>query len=88
MSTDISVFFSDKLKNNHLHMKASYLIKHFVGTMLFFSILFISAGRIDYWQGLIYVIIGLIMSVLNYTVFRIDPELLKERSKLGEGVKK
>lgn len=66
-------------------MKSNYLIKHFVGTFLFFTILFISAGRIDYWQGLIYVIIGLIMSVLNYTVLRIDSELLNERSKPGDG---
>jgi protein-S-isoprenylcysteine O-methyltransferase Ste14 len=68
-------------------MKTSYLIKHIIGSFLFFTIIFISAGRIDYWQGLIYVIIGLIMSVLNYTVFRIDSELLKERSKPGEGTK-
>lgn len=69
-------------------MKTSYLIKLFVGTFLFFSILFISAGRIDYWQGLIYVLIGLIMYVLQYTVLRIDAELLAERSKPGEGTKK
>ena len=69
-------------------MKASYLIKLFIGTFIFFIIIFISAGRIDYWQGLIYVIIGLIMFLLNYTVLRVDPELLNERSKPGEGTKK
>jgi protein-S-isoprenylcysteine O-methyltransferase Ste14 len=69
-------------------MKASYLIKLFIGTFIFFAVIFISAGRIVYWQGLIYVIIGLIMFLLNYTVLRIDPELLKERSKPGEGTKK
>lgn len=69
-------------------MKTGYLIKHFIGTFLFFMIIFISAGRIDYWQGLIYVIIGLIMFLLNYTVLRIDSELLNERSKPGEGTKK
>ena len=68
-------------------MKTNYFIKHFTGTFLFFTTLFISAGRINYWQGWIYVIIGLIMSLLNYTVLRIDPELLKERSKPGEGTK-
>ena len=68
-------------------MKTNYLVKHFVGTFLFFTIIFISAGRIDYWQGLIYLFIGLIMSVLNYTVFRIDSELLNERGKAGEGAK-
>ena len=69
-------------------MKTNYLIKHITGTLLFFIILFISAGRIDYWQGLIYVIIGLIMFLLNYTVLRIDSDLLNERSKPGEGTKK
>ena len=68
-------------------MKTSYLVKHFVGSFLFFTIIFISAGRINYWQGLVYVLIGLIMFVLNYTVLRIDPELLNERSKPGEGTR-
>lgn len=65
-------------------MKTSYFIKHFVGSMVFFAILFISAGRLNYWQGIIYVALGLIMATLNYTVFRIDPELLAERSKPGQ----
>jgi protein-S-isoprenylcysteine O-methyltransferase Ste14 len=69
-------------------MKPSYFIKHLTGTFSFFIIIFISAGRVNYWQGLIYVLIGLIMFILNYTVLRIDPELLKERSKSGEGTKK
>jgi protein-S-isoprenylcysteine O-methyltransferase Ste14 len=69
-------------------MKTSYILKHFVGTFIFFLILFFSAGRIDYWQGLIYVIIGLIMSILNYTVLKPDSDLLTERAKPGEGSKK
>jgi protein-S-isoprenylcysteine O-methyltransferase Ste14 len=69
-------------------MKTNYLIKHFIGTFLFFSILFISAGRIDYWQGLVYVAIGFIMMLLNFTALRIDSELQNERSKPGEGTKK
>jgi protein-S-isoprenylcysteine O-methyltransferase Ste14 len=68
-------------------MKSNYVIKHLTGTFLFFTIIFISAGRLVYWQGLIYVTIGLIMSILSYTVLRIDPELLNERSKPGEGTK-
>jgi len=68
-------------------MRTSYMMKHLTGTLVFFMILFISAGRIDYWQGWIYVLIGMIMSVLNYTVFRIDTELLDERSSPGKGTK-
>ena len=69
-------------------MKTSYLIRHFFGTIIFFAVIFVSAGRIDYPQGLIYVSVGLIMAILNYTVLRVDSELLKERSKPGEGTKK
>jgi protein-S-isoprenylcysteine O-methyltransferase Ste14 len=69
-------------------MKTSYIIKHFVGTFTFFLIIFFSAGRIDYWQGLIYVLIGLSMATLGYTVLKPDSELLTERSKPGEGSKK
>jgi protein-S-isoprenylcysteine O-methyltransferase Ste14 len=69
-------------------MKTSYIIKHFVGTFIFFLILFLSAGRLDYWQGLIYVIIGLIMGTLHYTVLKPDSDLLAERTKPGEGSKK
>ena len=68
-------------------MNTSYLIKHIVGSMLFFSILFICAGRLDYWQGVIYVAIGLVMVVLNYTALRIDTELRNERSKPGKGAR-
>jgi len=69
-------------------MKTNYLIKQFIGTFIFFIIIFVSAGRIDYWQGLIYVAIGLIMFLLSLTVLRIDDELLKERSKPGTDTKK
>ncbi|MEI6764640.1 MAG: isoprenylcysteine carboxylmethyltransferase family protein [Bacteroidota bacterium] len=66
---------------------SSLIIKNLAGTLLFFSVLFFSAGRIDYWQGWIYVIIGLLMLVLNYTILRIDAELMNERSRPGEGAK-
>jgi protein-S-isoprenylcysteine O-methyltransferase Ste14 len=69
-------------------MKPNYIIKHLFGSLLFFAIIFISAGRIDYAQGLAYVAIGLFMVVLNYTVLRIDTALQKERSKPGADTKK
>lgn len=72
-------------------MRTNYLIKLFFGSFLYFIfyvILFVCAGRLNYWQGLVYVLIGLIMYVLlKYTDLRIDSELLKERSKIGENTK-
>jgi protein-S-isoprenylcysteine O-methyltransferase Ste14 len=69
-------------------MKSSLFVKQLLGTLLFFSLIFLSAGRLLYWQGLIYVATGLIMMVLSYTILRLDPELAKERGKPGEGAKK
>jgi protein-S-isoprenylcysteine O-methyltransferase Ste14 len=69
-------------------MKANLFIKQLFGTLVFFSAIFLSAGSFCYWQGLVYAGIGLIMLTLNYTVLRLDDELIKERSKPGEGVKK
>jgi protein-S-isoprenylcysteine O-methyltransferase Ste14 len=69
-------------------MKTNYFVKHFIGSFMFFALIFISAGRLNYWQGLIYVAIGFIMTILNYTVLSIDPELLKERSRPGADTKK
>jgi protein-S-isoprenylcysteine O-methyltransferase Ste14 len=69
-------------------MKPSLFFKQVIGMLLFFTVIFISAGCINYWQGLVYVFIGLVMFVLSFTVLRLDFDLMKERSKPGDGVKK
>ena len=68
-------------------MRNGYFLKHLSGTLIFFLVLFISAGRIDYWQGWIYLIISLIMFTLGYTLLKPSPDLLTERDKPGEGAK-
>lgn len=68
-------------------MKSGLIAKQLFGTLLFFSLIFISAGTLSYWQGWVYVIIGIIMMVLSLTVFRPDSELMEERNKPGTGVK-
>jgi len=70
-------------------MKASYFIKHLLGSLIFFAVIFISAGRVlNYWQGIIYLALGLVMTILSYTFLQVDPDLLKERSKPGKDTKK
>lgn len=68
-------------------MKTGYIFKHLTGTIFFFLILFLSAGRINYTEGIIYLVISLVMFVLNYTLLKPDPELLEERSKPAEGTR-
>jgi protein-S-isoprenylcysteine O-methyltransferase Ste14 len=63
------------------------VFRHLLATLFFFSIIFISAGRLDYWQGWVYVVVGLLMFILSHSVFRIDEELMVERSKPGENTK-
>ena len=68
-------------------MKACLFIKQTLGMLLFFAVIFISAGRFIYWQGLVYVVIGLFMFILSFTALSVDSDLMIERSKPGEGAK-
>jgi protein-S-isoprenylcysteine O-methyltransferase Ste14 len=62
-------------------MKAIQLfIKSLIGTLFFLTILFISAGRIDYWQGWLYASINFICLLLNSLLIRNNNELAEERS--------
>jgi len=63
------------------------IIKQLVGTFIFYLIIFISAGRINYWQGWVYAAAGVLMTIIGLSLLRADPELMDERSKPGEGVK-
>jgi protein-S-isoprenylcysteine O-methyltransferase Ste14 len=61
--------------------RMQYFIKSFIGTFFFIVILFISAGRIDYYQGWIYAALSLLGLFMNIFVASDDTELLDERSK-------
>ncbi|MGD0036809.1 MAG: isoprenylcysteine carboxylmethyltransferase family protein [Bacteroidota bacterium] len=56
-------------------------VKSFAGIFFFILILFISAGRIDYYQGWIYSAISLLGLLMNFAPTNEDPELVNERSK-------
>jgi protein-S-isoprenylcysteine O-methyltransferase Ste14 len=62
-------------------------IKSLMGTILFLFILFISAGRINYWQGWIYTAICIVSVFLNSFTLRNKDELAAERSKVKSGTK-
>jgi protein-S-isoprenylcysteine O-methyltransferase Ste14 len=56
-------------------------VKSLVGTLFFLAVLFVSAGRIDYWQGWLYTSISIISVFLNSFLLRKSDELAEERSK-------
>lgn len=58
----------------------SYFIKKLLGTLLFFTFIFLGAGTIRYTPGWLYVSMGVLMLILEQTVFRIDPNLSRERA--------
>ena len=68
--------------------KIQFILKSFIGTVIAFLIIFISAGRFGYWQGWIYISISFLTTLTSLLFMQIDAELINERSKPGEGVKK
>jgi protein-S-isoprenylcysteine O-methyltransferase Ste14 len=63
------------------------LMKSLIGTLIFLCILFMSAGRINYWQGWLYTTICIISVLLNFFALRNKEELAAERSKVEPGTK-
>lgn len=57
------------------------------GTLVFLLILFISAGRIDYWQGWIYASVNIILVFINTLALTSKESLAEERSAIKEGAK-
>jgi protein-S-isoprenylcysteine O-methyltransferase Ste14 len=53
------------------------------GTLVFAAILFLSAGRLDYWQGWLYAATSVIMNIGMRIVLRNHPDLEKERRRPG-----
>jgi len=69
-------------------MKAGQLlIKSLTGTLFFLLILFISAGRIDYWQGWLFATICIISVILNSFALKDKDETAAERSVVKSGTK-
>jgi protein-S-isoprenylcysteine O-methyltransferase Ste14 len=56
-------------------------VKSFAGIFFFILILFISAGRIDYYQGWIFSAMSLLGLLINFAPSNVDTELLHERSR-------
>jgi protein-S-isoprenylcysteine O-methyltransferase Ste14 len=70
-------------------MKTIQLISKGLAVSLFFFLaLFISAGRINYWQGWLYVSMNLFMTLMTVLASMGNTELMSERLKPGKGTKK
>jgi protein-S-isoprenylcysteine O-methyltransferase Ste14 len=68
-------------------MKVKFLIKALLTILFFSAILFLFAGKINYFQGWIFLMTNLVTALMNFWAIRNDTELMTERSKIGEGAK-
>jgi len=67
--------------------KVKLLIKGFTTNIIFSAILFICAGRLDYYQGWIFLSVNILSTLMNYFTIHKNSGLINERSNIGEGVK-
>jgi len=68
-------------------MKTKFLVKTLVTSAIFSLILFISAGRIGYFQGWLFLATNLVTGLMNFWTIRKDEALMNERSKVGDNAK-
>jgi protein-S-isoprenylcysteine O-methyltransferase Ste14 len=64
------------------------VIKPTVLFAFFMALTFIMAGRIDYWQGWIFNGLNIFFMLASYIVLRDQKDLISERQKPGQGMKK
>ena len=69
--------------------KLSPILRSFLLVGIFLALLFIPAGRLDWWEGWAFVFAFITsVSVMVVWVNRRDPDLIKERRQPGENVKR
>lgn len=73
-------------KNWSMAFKIRVIFRIIFSVILMITILFITAGRWDYWQGWVYFILVNYMNLFNFIL--IPSELVKERAKPNAGTKK
>ena len=72
-------------KTNQLTPKV--WIRALATPIFLFILIFPFAGRLDYWQGWLYIVINTLLVLLTVYFLRDKPEFIAERLKPGEGMK-
>jgi protein-S-isoprenylcysteine O-methyltransferase Ste14 len=67
-------------------VEGKLLFRNIFFFIIIIALIFILAGRIDYWQGWLYIGLNIIFIALNYLL--ISPELIQERLKPEKGTKR
>jgi len=68
-------------------MRTKFFIKTLITSIVFSLILFISAGKINYFQGWFFLMTNIITGLMNFWTIRNDEDLMSERSKIRDNAK-
>jgi protein-S-isoprenylcysteine O-methyltransferase Ste14 len=68
-------------------VQTKFTINAFVASASFSVILFVAAGRVDYFQGWLYAVASFASALANVLAIKGNPDLMYERQKPGEGIK-
>jgi len=61
------------------------ILRFFVATLVLMAVLFLAAGKLDWWEGRAYVIQGFIVLIISRTILiRKNPDLARERAEAGK----
>jgi protein-S-isoprenylcysteine O-methyltransferase Ste14 len=68
-------------------IKTKFTLNAFISSLFFSIVLFVSAGRINYHQGWVYLFTSFTTTLMNVLAIKANPELMNERANPGEGIK-
>jgi protein-S-isoprenylcysteine O-methyltransferase Ste14 len=74
-------------KNKKSSLRLRIISQGILAPLVIIAIIFLLAGRLDYWQGWGYNILNTFFIVLTVVLLADRPDLLKERLRPGEGMK-
>lgn len=66
---------------------AQLVLRGLIAPVIIVVLLLLSAGRMDYWQGWVFMGLNMALLLVNVWAMRQNPELVQERLKPGEGMK-
>jgi len=70
-----------------LNQQTKIWVRGIVGVAVMAGLIFVSSGRLDYWQGWVYFGINLAIVAVTFWILRDDPGLVSERLNPGKGMK-
>lgn len=70
------------------NVQAHLWVRSVAGLVVMAVLIFLSAGRLDYWQGWVFFMANAVILGVTISILRDDPELMEERLKPGKGIKR